>query len=49
MGIGFFHENAAALAFAGRCPEDVLVLDISLGVTGAGRRPAAGLSYLKKD
>jgi phosphomevalonate kinase len=35
MGIAFFASPQAAQAFAARCPEGVLVLDISLGVGGA--------------
>jgi phosphomevalonate kinase len=35
MGIAFFASLEAAQAFAARCPEGVLVLDISLGVGGA--------------
>jgi phosphomevalonate kinase len=35
MGIAFFASESAAQAFAARCPEGVLVLDISLGVGGA--------------
>jgi phosphomevalonate kinase len=35
MGIAFFASEAAAQTFAARCPEGVLVLDISLGVGGA--------------
>ena len=47
MGIAFFAEKAAAEAFAARCPEGVLVLDIRLGVAGA--TPLTPLKPLKED
>ena len=40
LGVAFFAEARAARAFAARCPEGVLVLDLQLGATGAYRRAA---------
>jgi phosphomevalonate kinase len=49
VGLAFFSDVAASKAFVARCPEEVLVLDIRLGATGAYRRLPSGIESFKKD
>ncbi|HEY0711709.1 MAG TPA: hypothetical protein VGF45_03490 [Polyangia bacterium] len=44
MGVAFFSEKDAASAFVARCPAEVLVLDIPLGVAGVRSLEAPGVS-----
>jgi len=48
VGVAFFADADAAAAFAGRCPDDVLVLDLRLGGAGAHRR-VPRIETFKKD
>jgi phosphomevalonate kinase len=49
VGIAFFTDTEAAAAFAGRCSEELLVLEIRLGAAGAHRRVPAHVETFKKD
>jgi phosphomevalonate kinase len=49
VGLAFFSDAEASKTFVARCPEDVLVLDIRLGATGAYRRLPSGIESFKKD
>ncbi len=49
LGVAFFSEARAAHTFVARCPEELLVLDLQLGATGAYRRLPSGVETFKKD